>query len=205
MQGELPRLGLINMTTEQICDSNNKQNPQRSQEWVVGDGGGVANVLVQIKSKLPALDHGTPDTPFVFDQAGCLYTPHVFGLRVGQTLRILNPDRITHNINAQAKVNRAFNAGMPGVQAQLERTFERDEDVPFSIRCNVHPWMTAWAVVLDHPYYAVTGSDGRFSIPNLPAGSYELEIWHEVAGAQTQTITVGSNATAVAEFTISAQ
>jgi plastocyanin len=202
--GDAPRLGLINMSTEQICDVANKQTPQRSQEWVVGAGGGLANVLVQIKTNLPAFDHAAPSQPLVFDQTGCLYAPHVFGMRVGQTLQILNPDRITHNVNAVAKVNRAFNAGMPGVQAQLERTFDRVEDAPFSIRCNVHPWMTAWAAVLDHPYYAVTGPDGSFSIPNLPAGTYELEIWHEVAGTQIQTITVGSNATAVTEFTISA-
>ena len=204
-EGALPSLGVINMATERVCDAANKPNPRRSEEWVVGDGGGLANVLVQIRSNLPAFEHEQPTEPVVFDQAGCIYSPHVFGIRAGQALRVLNPDRITHNVNAQPKVNNAFNAGMPGVQAQLERTFDRVEPTPFSVRCNVHPWMTAWAVVVDHPYFAVTGPDGSFTISDLPAGTYELEIWHEVAGVQTQTITVGSNATAEANFSVSAR
>ncbi len=202
-EGDVPRLGVINMATEQVCDAANKQNPQRGEEWVVGEGGGLANVLVQVKTNLPAFDHAAPTEPVVFDQAGCVYRPHVFGIRTGQTLRILNPDRITHNVNAQPKVNRAFNAGMPGVQTQLDRTFDDVETTPFSVRCNVHPWMTAWTAVLDHPYFAVTGPDGSFTIPDLPAGTYELEMWHEVAGVQTQTITVGSDATAEASFAVS--
>jgi hypothetical protein len=64
--------------------------------------------------------------------------------------------------------------------------------------------MSAWGIVLDHPFFAATGADGRFSINNLPAGTYEVEIWHEAGGVQTQTITVGGGATVAADFVVSA-
>ena len=61
--------------------------------------------------------------------------------------------------------------------------------IPF--KCDVHGWMNAYVGVLDHPYFAVTKTDGMFSIPNLPPGTYTLAAWHERLGTQTQSITVG--------------
>ena len=65
--------------------------------------------------------------------------------------------------------------------------------VPF--KCDVHPWMFAWVGVVDHPFFAVTGADGSFSLEGLPPGTYTIEAWHESLGAQTQTVTIGEQET----------
>ena len=117
---------------------------------------------------------------------------------------MLNPDGVTHNVNAQPRINTPFNTGMPSFRTEMEQVFDTAEDVAFAIRCDVHPWMGAWLVGLDHPFCAVTDDSGSFSIPNLPAGTYEIEIWHESGGTQTQSITVAEGATAQADFVLSA-
>ena len=156
--------------------------------------------MVQIKgASVPDLDHDAPDAVVEFDQGGCQYAPHVFGLRVGQTLKILNPDGTLHNVHAFSKVNAEFNEAMPQFRTELEKVFDKAEPTPFAVKCDVHPWMNAWAAVFDHPYFAVTGEDGSFTIGGLPAGTYELEIWHERLPAQTMTVTVGIGEKATVE------
>ena len=62
-----------------------------------------------------------------------------------------------------------------------------------SFKCDVHPWMHAFVGVLDHPFYAVTGPDGTFTIKGLPPGTYTIEAWQEKLGTQTQTVTIGAS------------
>jgi plastocyanin len=189
---EAPEMALLDMAADPICDEKNKETPKRRQVLVLGDNQRIANVMVQIKgASVPDMDHDMPDMVVEFDQGGCQYTPHVFGLRVGQTLKILNPDGTLHNVHAFSKVNTEFNEAMPQFRTELEKVFDKAEPTPYAIKCDVHPWMNAWAAVFDHPYFAVTGEDGTFTIDGLPAGTYELEIWHERLPAQTMTVTVG--------------
>ena len=202
--GAAPTARPISMASEATCAAVHEDDPQLAEAWVIGADGGVANAIVQIKGTIPSHDSPVPAEPVVMDQKGCVYAPHAEVLRVGQTLKVLNPDGVTHNVNAQPRLNTAFNAGMPSFRTELEHVFDTAEDVAFAIRCDVHPWMGAWAVVLDHPFFAVTDDSGRFSIGNLPAGTYELEIWHESGGTQTQTITVAEGATAQADFVLAA-
>ena len=83
---------------------------------------------------------------------------------------------------------------------ELEKVFDTVETTPFAIKCDVHPWMNAWTAVFDHPYFSVTSNDGSFTIENLPAGTYDVEIWHERLGTQTSSVTVGENASASVDF-----
>ena len=190
--GDAPEMAVLDMAADPVCDEKNQENPRRRQVLVLGEGQTIANVMVQIKgASLPDLAHDMPDTVVEFDQGGCQYAPHVFGLRVGQTLKILNPDGTLHNVHAFSKVNAEFNEAMPQFRTELEKVFDKAEPTPFAIKCDVHPWMNAWAAVFDHPYFAVTGEDGTFTIGGLPAGTYELEIWHERLPAQTVSVTVG--------------
>ena len=190
--GDAPEMAVLDMAADPVCDEKNQENPRRRQVLVLGEGQTIANVMVQIKgASLPDLDHDTPDAVVEFDQGGCQYAPHVFGLRVGQTLKILNPDGTLHNVHAFSKVNAEFNEAMPQFRTELEKVFDKAEPAPFAIKCDVHPWMNAWAAVFDHPYFAVTGEDGAFTISGLPAGTYEVEIWHERLPAQTVSVTVG--------------
>jgi hypothetical protein len=84
------------------------------------------------------------------------------------------------------------------------RTFSGSE-VMVPLECNVHGWMNAWVGVLPHPYYAVTGTEGRFSIKGLPAGTYTIEAWHEKFGTQTATVTVAGTETKTADLTFAAK
>jgi len=173
--------------------------PVQTEAVIVNENGSLRNVFVYVKEGLEGHSFQAPSEAVVFDQRGCMYAPHVFGIQTGQTLKILNSDPLLHNIHALPKTNRGFNFGMPKKGDERERTFMTQE-VMFKIKCDVHPWMGAWAGVLEHPYFAVTGDDGSFSIEGLPAGSYVLEAWHEEFGTQTLSLTVGDGEAVTGEF-----
>ena len=120
------------------------------------------------------------------------------GIMVGQPYRILNSDGILHNINTQPTVNQGFNVSQP-VAMETTKTFSSAE-VMIPVKCDVHGWMEAFIGVQDHPYMAVTGSDGTFTLENLPPGTYTIEAWHEVYGPLTQTVTVEAQGSAEATF-----
>ncbi len=159
-------------------------------EKVVTDGAGhLANVFVYIKAGLAPRTYPAPTEKAEIDQNGCAYLPHVLGLRTGQTLLFKNSDPTIHNVFAQAGANPQFNRGLPQAGMSFEKVFEKPE-VMVTLRCNVHPWMTAYVGVLDHPYFAVTGPEGKFEIGDVPPGTYTVEAWHEVAGMREAVVTV---------------
>jgi len=138
--------------------------------------------------------------PVILDQRHCRYAPHVFGIQVGQTLKILNSDPTFHNVHASAQNNKAFNLGMSKVEKVKTRRFDRAE-VMIPIRCNVHPWMSAYAGVVDHPFYAVTDTAGRYALKALPAGESVIAAWHEVFGTLVQTVKITEAETKTLDFT----
>jgi len=138
----------------------------------------------------------------IVNQGGCNYTPHVIGVMAGQKVKFLNPDGTLHNVHAMCQINPEFNASMPDFRKDMETTFNKPEFM-FQIRCDVHPWMQAWMAVMSHPFFAVTGSDGKFEIKNVPAGTYVIEAWHEKLESQIATVTVTDNSAQKADFTFS--
>jgi hypothetical protein len=135
----------------------------------------------------------------VLDQKGCKYEPHVFGVRVGQTVEILNSDATLHNVHAIPQKNGEFNQGMPLQGMKIRETFTAPEiGVPF--KCDVHGWMASYANIVAHPYFAVTDAAGNFSMPNLPPGTYTVEVWHEKLGTRTQQVTIAPKQSAAASF-----
>ena len=161
-----------------------------SDQVIVNSNGTLKNVFVYVKEGLGGKKFEAPKEAVVFDQHGCQYSPKVFGIQVNQPLEIRNSDDTLHNVHALPKNGQEFNLGMPIKGMKLKKTFAKPE-VMVKIKCEVHPWMSAWAGVLDHPYFAVTGDDGGAAIKNLPPGEYTVEAWHEKFGAQTQKVTVG--------------
>jgi plastocyanin len=171
-----------------------------SEQAVVNSNGTLKNVFVYVKEGLDAAQtFEVPLDKVVLDQKGCKYTPHVFGVQVGQPVEILNSDATLHNVHGMPKQSKEFNLGMPIQGMKITRKFDTPE-VMVKFKCDVHPWMSAYAGILPHPFFAVTGEDGSFEIKNLPAGNYVLEAWHEKFGVQTQNVTVGDDGTAAAEF-----
>ena len=166
--------------------------------------GGLENVFVYVKDGLGNYYFDTPAETVALDQKGCRYTPRVFGLRTGQPVEISNSDPTMHTVHAQAKSNQEFNLSQPIQGIKNTKTFTAPE-IMVHFKCNVHTWMDAYAGVLSHPYFAVTGSGGTFEIKNLPPGSYTVEAWHEKLGTLTQTVTIGDKETKTVDFQFAAR
>jgi plastocyanin len=181
---EKPRV--VRMDSDPLCMP---EGPTTSEVLLVGPGNGLQNAFVYVKDGLGDRTFPAPQAPVVLDQKGCKYSPHVFGVQVGQPVTIVNSDPTLHNVHAVPKANTEFNFGQATKGMKTTRMFDKTEVmVPF--RCDVHGWMAAYAGVLSHPYFAVTNADGSFEIKGLPAGTYTVEVWHERLGTQTTKVTV---------------
>jgi len=201
--GTKPAAPKIDMSEEPKCKAK-YQTPPTDETVVVNANGTLANVFVYVKSGLPASYAApAPAGPVALDQDGCRYHPHVLGILVGQKLAIKNSDGILHNIKAKGTKNRPFNISQPNTMTS-ERTFTAPE-VMVPLECNVHGWMHAWLGVLPHGFFAVSGTDGSFTIKGLPPGTYVIEAWHEKYGPQTATVTVTGSETKTADFSFAAK
>jgi hypothetical protein len=178
--------------------------------YVVGKDNGLANVFVYISKGLEGKKF-TPSTQVAeLDQVGCNYNPYVFGVMVGQPVRIKNSDPLMHNIHALPKVdgNTEFNFAQP-TQGDVNDTKWTASitapEVLVKLKCDVHPWMFAYIGVQNNPYFAITDKDGNFKIANVPAGTFTLTAYHLKAhGAspgETQDITV-ADSPVTANFTV---
>jgi plastocyanin len=190
---------VIAMDADPVCMSLHSA-PVETEKVVAADGN-LANVFVYVKEGLTG-SFPEPSGSKVLDQNGCQYKPHVSGIQVGQTLVIRNSDETLHNVHALPSKNSEFNNGQPFKGMELEHTFDTQEVmVPF--KCDVHPWMNSYIGVVTHPFFAVTGTDGSFSIEGLPVGDYVLEAWHEQLGTKTMSVSVTDGGTAAAAFDFS--
>ena len=189
LDGPAPANEPIRMNADPVCVREVK-GPQQQETFVVGTDRALANVFVYVKDGLGNYLYDPPTQPATLDQKGCRYLPHVFGVRVGQPIEIINSDPTLHNIHAVPKTNQEFNTGQPIQGMKMTHRFTATEVmVPF--KCDVHGWMNAYVGVLDHPYYAVTSSDGKFEMKSLPPGTYTIEAWHERLGTMTESVTLG--------------
>ena len=164
---------------------------QLIQTVSVGVQGGLAAVVVSL------LDIGRGAAPAdsdpVLDQRGCRFRPHVLLAPVGSAVSVLNSDPLTHNVHTAAFENRSVNRSQPAGLDVIELSFNAAEKV--KVKCDLHPWMSAWIVVTDHPYHAITDDVGRFELSNVPPGDYVLETWHESLGTSRRAVTVRGNET----------
>jgi plastocyanin len=198
-EGATPKMKKIKMEADPVCAELHAGQPLRSEEVVVNDNSTLKNVLVYVKKGAEGKKFDVPKDAVVLKQEGCHYVPHVFGIMVGQTLKIVNGDNTLHNIHAVPKANPEMNFAQPKKGDEKVTKFTRSEVVvPF--KCDVHPWMSAYAAVLEHPFHSVSDGQGAFSIKGLPAGDYVIEAWHEKYGAQEQTVRVAETETKELEF-----
>jgi plastocyanin len=200
-EGEAPAGEPIDMSEEPTCAAKHETTPMKTPV-VVGENGGLQNVYVHVTTGLPEGSWPTPSEAVEIDQDGCRYHPHIVALQTGQTLTIRNSDGLLHNINVKPSNQRGFNVSQP-TDMTTDRSFSQPE-VMIPVQCDVHGWMQAYIGVQDHPYFAVTGDDGSFTIENLPPGDYTIETWQEEYGTQTQQVTVPPSGEATADFTYSA-
>lgn len=181
-----------------------RPNGLYSDEVTVKDGK-LKNVLVRIVKGLEGKSFGPPpDQAVVLDQVECMYEPKVIAARVGQKVDIVNSDPIFHNVRSVTTKNENFNVGMAHQHERVTKVFTQP-DMILQTKCDVHPWMTGYIAVIEHPFFAVTSADGKFEIKGIPAGNYTLELWHETLGVQTQEIAVKGGGSQALAFTFKAK
>lgn len=161
----------------------------RSEKLVVHpDDRGIVNVVIWLDTKLgekPAIHPSFEESvsaKIKLMNKGCRFDPHVCVLRTGQSLLIENPDQVDHNTAAGLDRNQPFNDLTPSGKSSERPRFSQSEKLPAQVQCSIHPWMTGWLVVKDHPYVAVTDDHGRFEMKNLPVGEHTFVVWHEFPG-----------------------
>lgn len=168
-----------------------------ADESLIVKGGAIANVVIYLQKspagyKAPAV----PANEVIFDQKGCQFTPHVLAVRAGQTIRVKSGDPIAHNTHTSPFRSKEFNQAIgANDRVGVKLVHDKPENVPVKVKCDLHPWMSAYHVVTDHPFAAVTDAKGEFEIVGVPAGKHEFTIWHEKPGyierKQAVTITAG--------------
>lgn len=173
-----------------------------TEKVVTGPGNTLQNVVVYISSGESSMTESEAP-PARFDQQGCRYTTHVLVFRVGQEVSISNSDPFNHNIHPMPKINREWNKiQLPGTPP-FSYSYESGEFIP--VKCNIHSWMQAYFVVLKTSHFAVTGNDGRFTLPALPAGTYTITAWHETYGTRSREITVSDGQHPTVDFVFNAK
>jgi plastocyanin len=200
LEGTPPENPVIKTGSDPACGSGEL----RGESYVV-DKGALQNVFVYIKDGLGnKYIFETPTESVKLDQKGCHYAPHVVGVRVTQPLEIINSDNTMHNVHGMPDTNREFNFGQVVAGMKNTVTFTAPE-VMIPFKCDVHSWMNAYIGVVNHPYFAVTGSGGTFELKTVPPGTYTVEAWHEKLGRQTQSVTLGEKDNKELTFTFKVQ
>jgi len=180
LDGKPPEQKEIDMSGVKECAAKHT-DPVQEQTVVANDKGDLANVIVAIKKEEGKdLPGEVPTEAAVLDQKGCMYEPHALAMMTGQPFKVKNDDEFLHNVHSLSTVNPPFNFGQP--------TKDDGKDVDpmkaaeyFRVKCDVHPWMSAYIAVFEHPFFAVTKDDGTYKIPikGLADGDYTLTFWHE--------------------------
>lgn len=170
--------------------------PHFEQDLVVAGDGGIQNAVVVLKGA-----KGTAKPSDVkFEQKGCQYEPHVLAFPAGSTVHIMNDDGILHNIHTYSKDNPPFNMAQPKFKKEIVKKVEKPELI--KVTCDAHGWMHGWWVATDTPYFAVTDDKGNYTIKDVPAGNYTVEVWQEKLGTQDQKADVKDGGTANVNFTL---
>ena len=175
LTGIPPKPQVIDMSKEPECV---KLNPKQrmTEDTVTGPGNALKNVVVFISAGVPARS-SAPTTPVNLNQQNCHYTTRVLAFQVDQEVKIINSDPLTHNIHPMPVTNREWNKVQVKGSPPLSSSFSKPEFMP--VKCNLHPWMRAYFAVIGTSYFAVTGEDGLFTLPDLPPGKYTVTAWHE--------------------------
>ena len=183
LDGKAPESQPIKPAKDQFCMTAGPPN----ETLMVGEDGGLANVVIYIRVKRGQSLEVHPDydpqlsEEVVLDNKGCQFVPHIALIRTGQPLVVRNSDPTGHNTNASLAKNGAFNVLIAANQSQ-KMTLSKAESLPLPVQCNVHPFMKGYMLVRDDPYMTVTDETGAFEISKIPAGNHEFQFWQERIG-----------------------
>lgn len=164
-----------------------KFRPVPNNAVLVKDGR-LKDVLVRIENGAVKSAYGLPAARVVIEHRDCLYSPRIQGAMIGQQIEVANHDPTFHTVHAYVGTETWLQMAQPKGAAAFEHLLEKPGI--HKITCDVHPWERAFVVVSDHPFFAVTGEDGAFAIPDVPAGRYMLEAWHARYGLRRVPVEV---------------
>jgi hypothetical protein len=207
LEGTAPHQRPIDMSKEPSCAAVHKANPVTTETVVAGADGGLKNVVVYISDGLSgsAATETAPETP-AWDQKGCQYIPHVMGLNPNEHFKVTNSDPTSHNIHPMPQPggpNHEWNKSQPSGAPPIDAVWQSPE-VAIHVKCNIHPWMSGYMVVVKGPY-GVSDDKGSFKLDNVPPGNYTLTAWQESLGTQTQKVTVAAGKPTTVSFTFKAK
>lgn len=188
--GKPPERKKLDMKADAKCAALHKE-PVLDEKVVVNKDGGLRDAVIVVLN--PPKGGAVPAEPAVLDQRSCAYVPHVLGLMVGQKFIVKNSDPFMHNVHSFSENNTPFNFGQPNVdpgKTPPNTPFKKPEEEGFLIKCDVHPWMSAYVYVFDHPYFAVSAEDGTFTLKGLPDGTYDVVARHPVLDEVEGKVTV---------------
>jgi plastocyanin len=197
VSGKAPGNPVIRMGMDPMCARINAGKRVVDEVVVASADGSLANAFVKLEGSFPGTP--VPTEPVTIDQRGCIYGPRVVGARVGQLLRVRNGDNLLHNVHSISTAANGFNVAQP--IAGMQYDFRLKDQEILKLKCDVHRWMVAYVDVVSHPYFAVSGGDGSFTINGAPAGKQTLSAWHERFGVLKQTADVKPGATTTVTFT----
>jgi len=178
--------------------------PAKTRFYIVDANGGLADVVVYVKSGVPAGQYKPPQEALTIDQKGCEFNPYISAAMVGQEIKFLNSDPILHNVNHTGSDDlqkRPPNIAQLPKAAPISRAFGKQEQLFVKVKCDVHRWMFAFIAIFDHPFFAVSGKDGSYKISNLPPGKYTIEAIHRKAGKVSREIEI-TDAPATLDLTL---
>lgn len=199
LDGTAPAMAPLKVVKDNAACGTEKPN----EAMLIGNQGTLRNVVVFVSGIKPPLPP-PPTANASVDQQGCQYQPHVQAVTAGTSLTLMNNDRVLHNVHANLGPIQVFNVAMPIKGQKLPMKLARPGII--KLQCDAgHTWMSAYLHVFDHPYFAVTDENGRFTIKDVPAGQHTIEYWHETVGGKgpgvfkTGKITVKAGGTAQAD------
>jgi len=204
LNGTAPHMRGIDMSKDPWCTKQNANSPAHLQLVVVGPSSGLENVVLYISEGLSGSAPKSSAVP-VFDQKNCMYVPHVLAMDVGEDYKVTTSDQTAHNIHPDPNPmsgNIPWNRSQPPGAPPIVQSWKHEE-VAIPVKCNIHPWMHGWFVVVTGPY-ATTDENGNYTIENVPPGSYTVTAWQETYGKQTQKVNVTAGQGAKADFTFKA-
>lgn len=179
---EIPVLAKSSKYSVQGCGTS-----KRSPRLLVSEEGGVANAVVWLESA--AVVPAAPMTA-TMDQQACEFVPHVLLVPRGSTVTIGNSDGILHNVRMFHETQMLMHEWQPPAPQPNAIAWRGDEPGRYLVRCGVHAWMSAWIIVIEHPYYALSDAEGTFTIHHAPPGASTLHVWHEALGEQEHSVAV---------------
>ncbi len=189
LNGPIPPPKIVQVDKDvEVCG----KEPRTLLTLIVSPTKAIENAVVSIKDIKKGKKLEMPSKKIELAQKHCTFSPHVSIVPLGAkgtTVSIINNDPITHNVHTFSFDNAPINQAQPKTVHEITTSFETPETI--KVQCDIHTkWMSAWFITVDHPYYSVTDASGKFKLTDVPAGTYQLQVWHETLGSQTKEVVV---------------